>query len=78
VSSNKHQKLAHRKRKITQRLRPMRWAVQAQPMLRASSIHYDEAVADFAYRPTTCARPSRMVVLRKNNLVGRLTRQKGP
>lgn len=41
MSSNRHQKLAHRKRKITHRLRPMRWTAQAQPMLRASNIHYD-------------------------------------
>jgi len=41
VSTNKHQKMAQRKRRIAHRLRPIHWSVQARPMYTASNIHYD-------------------------------------
>ena len=41
MSTNKHQKMAQRKRRIAHRLRPIHWSVQARPMYTASNIHYD-------------------------------------
>ena len=41
MHTNRHQKVARRKQRITHRLRPIAWAAQPLPMYRASNIHYD-------------------------------------
>jgi hypothetical protein len=41
VQTNRHQKLARRKRRIERRLRPRTWKAQARPMYRASHTQYE-------------------------------------
>ncbi len=41
MSRSRRQKLANRKRRIENRLRPIDWEAQAEPMFSASNIHYD-------------------------------------
>jgi hypothetical protein len=43
VKTNRHQKIAQRKRRITRRLRVRTWPAQATPMYRASNVHYEHS-----------------------------------
>lgn len=43
MKTSRHQKVARRKRRIEQRLRPRTWKAQARPMYRASNIQYEHS-----------------------------------
>lgn len=43
MTTNRHQKLARRKRRIERRLRPRTWKSQAMPMFRARTIQYEHS-----------------------------------
>jgi hypothetical protein len=43
VKTNRHQKLARRKRRIERRLRPRTWTAQPNPMYTASTIQYEHS-----------------------------------
>ena len=43
MSTSRHQKLARRKQRIAQRLRPRTWSAQATPMYTASNIQYEHS-----------------------------------